>query len=66
VLEAELAELDDAEARQHLEYMILGKALFDQDAIAFLPNCVDPFPKRCRLAQAYRAAYAFPRRQPHP
>jgi hypothetical protein len=36
VLEAELAELDDAEARQHLEYMILGKALFDQDAIAFL------------------------------
>jgi hypothetical protein len=40
VLQAELNELDHAEAREHLEYMILAKALLDQEAVAFLPDGV--------------------------
>ncbi|MHC2313116.1 hypothetical protein ACVIHC_000162 [Bradyrhizobium diazoefficiens] len=39
-LEAELTEIEDAEAREHLEYMILAKALLTQEAIAHLPDTV--------------------------
>jgi len=39
-LQAELAEIKDTEAREHLEYMILAKALFTQEAIAYLPDPV--------------------------
>jgi hypothetical protein len=39
-LQAELTEIEDAEAREHLEYMILAKALFTQEAIAYLPDTV--------------------------
>ncbi len=39
-LQAELAELEDAEVREHFEYMILAKALFTREAIAFLPDPV--------------------------
>jgi len=39
-LQAELAELEDAKAREHFEYMILAKALFSREAIAFLPDPV--------------------------
>jgi hypothetical protein len=36
----ELAELEDTEAREQLEYMIVAKALFTEEAIAFLPDVV--------------------------
>ena len=39
-LRAELTEIKDAEAREHLEYMVLAKALFAQEAIAHLPDTV--------------------------
>ncbi len=39
-LQTELAGLEDTEAREHLEYMILVKALFNQEAISFLPDGV--------------------------
>jgi hypothetical protein len=39
-LQAELAGIDDAEVRDRLEYMVLAKALFSQEAIAFLPDTV--------------------------
>jgi hypothetical protein len=39
-LQAELTEIEDAEALEHLEYMILAKALFAQEAIAHLPDTV--------------------------
>ncbi len=39
-LQAELAEIEDAEVRERLEYMILAKALFTQEAIAYLPDTV--------------------------
>jgi hypothetical protein len=39
-LQTELAELEDTEVREHIEYMILVKALFSQEAISFLPDGV--------------------------
>jgi hypothetical protein len=39
-LQAELAELEDVEARGYLEYMVLAKALFSQEAMSFLPDGV--------------------------
>jgi hypothetical protein len=39
-LQAELTEIEDTEAREHLDYMILVKALFAQEAVAYLPNPV--------------------------
>lgn len=66
-LQTELAELEDAEAREHFEYMILAKALFSQEAIALLPDPVglmlrfetlsqgDPL-KRATLDQRTRSA----------
>lgn len=39
-LQAELTEIEDAEVRERLEYMILAKALFTQEAIAYLPDTV--------------------------
>ena len=39
-LQIELTEIEDAEARRHMEYMILAKALFARDAIAYLPDTV--------------------------
>jgi tetratricopeptide (TPR) repeat protein len=39
-LQAELTEIGDAEVRERLEYMIVAKALFAQEAIAYLPDTV--------------------------
>jgi hypothetical protein len=39
-LQAELAEIEDAEARERLEYMVLLKALFSRETIASLPDSV--------------------------
>lgn len=39
-LQAELNEMEDVEARERLEYVILAKALFTQEAIAYLPDTV--------------------------
>ena len=39
-LQAELTEIEDAEVRERLEYLILAKGLFTQEAIAHLPDTV--------------------------
>jgi hypothetical protein len=40
-LQSELQEMNDAEAREHLEYMSLATALLDFKGAPFLPNGVD-------------------------
>ena len=50
-LQAELAELEDGEAREHFEYMILAKALFTQEAVAFLPDPVGLMLRFAALSQ---------------
>ena len=39
-LQAELTEIEDAEVRKPLEYMILARVLLTQEAVAYLPDTV--------------------------
>lgn len=50
-LQTELAELEDGEAREHFEYMILTKALFSLEAIAFFPDPVGLMLRFAALSQ---------------